>query len=261
MPILDLNTKAVAILHSFDRKEIGRCRKFLQAEYFNNNPLLLSTFNCLHQKRDRIKVGKFTRQHLYQQLKTKHRADKIDVTDLLSRLREQLETFLVQCELNDDPCRKKQLLLKSLTKRNLSTQFAKQVESTTAILQKSKYRDGYHFWNTFELRHRQFNHPEFSGTGKAGEKISLDIPEMNLNPKSIVVQQDAIQILLNAQGNAKLRLDRLWKNVETQFIASLYYCIRFKKMEDIPYDLIAELCTKMTPQEWIDLYEKNIKNK
>jgi len=45
--------------------------------------------------------------------------------------------------------------------------------------------------------------------GKAGEKISLDIPEMNLNPKSIVVQQDAIQILLNAQGNAKLRLDRL----------------------------------------------------
>ncbi len=36
-------------------------------------------------------------------------------------------------------------------------------------------------------------------------------------------------------------------------------CIRFKKIETIPYDLIAELCTKMTVQQWIDLYEKNLK--
>jgi len=36
-------------------------------------------------------------------------------------------------------------------------------------------------------------------------------------------------------------------------------CIRFKKIETIPYDLIAELCTKMSVKQWIDLYEKNIK--
>ena len=34
-------------------------------------------------------------------------------------------------------------------------------------------------------------------------------------------------------------------------------CIRFKKMGEIPYALIGELATKMTPQEWIDLYEAN----
>jgi hypothetical protein len=32
-------------------------------------------------------------------------------------------------------------------------------------------------------------------------------------------------------------------------------CIRFKKMDDIPYDLIAELLSKVSPQEWIDWYE------
>jgi len=32
-------------------------------------------------------------------------------------------------------------------------------------------------------------------------------------------------------------------------------CIRFKKMEDIPYKLIAELCTKTTCEEWISMYE------
>lgn len=38
-------------------------------------------------------------------------------------------------------------------------------------------------------------------------------------------------------------------------------CIRFKKMDDIPYDLLAELFTKFTPEAWIDLYEKAIKTK
>lgn len=36
-------------------------------------------------------------------------------------------------------------------------------------------------------------------------------------------------------------------------------CIRFKKMNDIPFELIAKLMTKLSPTEWIALYEKNIK--
>ncbi len=37
-------------------------------------------------------------------------------------------------------------------------------------------------------------------------------------------------------------------------------CIRFKKMEDIPYKLIGELASKMTVKDWIDKYEKMYKN-
>jgi len=33
-------------------------------------------------------------------------------------------------------------------------------------------------------------------------------------------------------------------------------CIRFKKMEQIPFELIGELMSKFTTQQWIDLYEK-----
>ena len=36
-------------------------------------------------------------------------------------------------------------------------------------------------------------------------------------------------------------------------------CIRLKKIEEIPYELIGELASKMTPNEWIDIYESNIK--
>ncbi len=37
-------------------------------------------------------------------------------------------------------------------------------------------------------------------------------------------------------------------------------CIRYKKPEDIPIELIGELASKVNVKEWIDYYEKNIKS-
>ena len=36
-------------------------------------------------------------------------------------------------------------------------------------------------------------------------------------------------------------------------------CIRYKKPDDIPFELIGELASKMTPDEWIAIYEKVLK--
>jgi len=36
-------------------------------------------------------------------------------------------------------------------------------------------------------------------------------------------------------------------------------CIRFKKMEDIPYQLIGELTSKMSTEAWIQCYESQLK--
>ena len=38
-------------------------------------------------------------------------------------------------------------------------------------------------------------------------------------------------------------------------------CVRFKKINEIPFDLIAELCTKMMVNEWVNIYESTIKKK
>src|SRR5690554_3763885 len=34
-------------------------------------------------------------------------------------------------------------------------------------------------------------------------------------------------------------------------------CIRFKKPDEIPFELIGQLSAKLTPLDWIDLYEKS----
>lgn len=38
-------------------------------------------------------------------------------------------------------------------------------------------------------------------------------------------------------------------------------CIRFKKMDQIPYELIGKLVAKMDAEEWIELYEAKVKTK
>jgi len=36
-------------------------------------------------------------------------------------------------------------------------------------------------------------------------------------------------------------------------------CVRFKKMDQIPFELIGELVQKMTVEDWINCYEANLK--
>ena len=50
-----------------------------------------------------------------------------------------------------------------------------------------------------------------------------------------------------------------WPNHSTRKLDMGKSCIRFKKPEHIPFDLIAQLATKMTPADWISFYEAQIK--
>ncbi|MGF7139171.1 DUF1801 domain-containing protein [Roseimarinus sediminis] len=37
-------------------------------------------------------------------------------------------------------------------------------------------------------------------------------------------------------------------------------CLRFKKPEHVPFDLLGQLCQKMSVDEWIKVYEQSLKN-
>jgi len=52
-----------------------------------------------------------------------------------------------------------------------------------------------------------------------------------------------------------------WSNHSTKKLDMGKSCIKFKKPEDIPYELIGQLVSKITPQEWIELYENAFRKK
>lgn len=47
-----------------------------------------------------------------------------------------------------------------------------------------------------------------------------------------------------------------WKKVSTKNLDMGKSCIRFKKPLDVPLELIGRLAAKISPQEWIEMYEK-----
>ena len=45
-----------------------------------------------------------------------------------------------------------------------------------------------------------------------------------------------------------------WPNTRLRKLDMGKGCVRFKKLEDVPLDLIGELSTKLTPQAWVEQY-------
>ena len=50
-----------------------------------------------------------------------------------------------------------------------------------------------------------------------------------------------------------------WPNYTKKKLDMGKCCIRFKKPEDVPLELIGQLVSKVTPEEWIGYYEANFK--
>lgn len=85
----------------------------------------------------------------------------------------------------------------------------------------------------------------------------LPLPFMNLayRAKSI----NFYHMWIYANPKLLERFQDAWKKRDLWKLDMWKSCIRFKKYEQIPHDLLGELATKMTVQDWIDLYEKKVK--
>ncbi|MFL5751795.1 MAG: DUF1801 domain-containing protein [Bacteroidia bacterium] len=87
-------------------------------------------------------------------------------------------------------------------------------------------------------------------------------PKLPLPFMNIASQKNFIAVYhMGIYGSKKL-LDWFTAEYAKQSAAKLDMgkgCIRFKKPEQIPFKLIGELASKMTPADWIAAYEKGLK--
>lgn len=82
---------------------------------------------------------------------------------------------------------------------------------------------------------------------------SLPLPFLNL-----ASQKNYISLYHMGLHQGKLLdwFSAKWKLTTTIKLDMGGSCIRFKKAEDIPFGLIGELVSKLTPQDWIGIYKK-----
>ncbi len=87
-------------------------------------------------------------------------------------------------------------------------------------------------------------------------------PKKALPFVSIASQKNYIAIHhLGIYANQSLLqwVEEQWKLVSSKKLDIGKGCIRFKKPEDVPLKLIGELMAKISPQDWIEIYEQNLK--
>ena len=86
-------------------------------------------------------------------------------------------------------------------------------------------------------------------------------PKLPLPFMSLASQKNFITFYhMGLYGGAHLEwFQKEWTKHSNKKLDMGKSCVRFKKAEDVPLALIGELCAKMTPQQWIDVYEKNLK--
>ncbi len=85
-------------------------------------------------------------------------------------------------------------------------------------------------------------------------------PQLPLPFISLASQKNAITLYhmgIYADPNLKKWFEEAFAKAAVGKLDMGGSCIRFKKPENIPYDLIGELCTKITVAQWIATYEKN----
>jgi hypothetical protein len=49
-----------------------------------------------------------------------------------------------------------------------------------------------------------------------------------------------------------------WEKISDRKLDMGESCIRFKKPEDVPVKLLGKLASKMTPQQWIKIYNEKV---
>lgn len=88
-------------------------------------------------------------------------------------------------------------------------------------------------------------------------------PKLPLPFISLASQKNYISVYhMGLYGGELLDWFRVeWSKFSTKKLDMGKCCIRFKKAEDVPLQLIGELCTKVSAKQWISYYEAAIKNR
>ncbi len=126
--------------------------------------------------------------------------------------------------------------LRSIIRKNLPKGFKETInyKIPSYVVPHSKYPDGYHCDPSLPV--------PFLGVASQKNFISLHHMGIYADPKLMA------WFVKEWPKHVKTKLD-MGKS-----------CIRFKSVDAIPYELIAELVAKMSVDDWIGLYEKSVKS-
>ncbi|MDZ4704835.1 MAG: hypothetical protein SH848_12945 [Saprospiraceae bacterium] len=161
-------TKLMQQFKALSDQDLAAFRKYLA---INGHQQLQSLFEYLLKHRTEP-ASVFEKKRVFEHLFSKEKAAYNDVRlrNVMARLSQQIEAFLIETELAEDEGLKRQLLIRAYQKRNAYLQFRTEILARLRKLEQKKERSIEYFRECATLHHHLFFHPDTKGNFKPGEE-------------------------------------------------------------------------------------------
>jgi len=154
--------KLKQLLSAIHPKELHWLSKWVRSPFYNTNQDVVRLFEIFRREMPDWDSPLLTKEALSKQLFPGKPYDDGKIRQLLFRLSELVEAFLVAQNLKTDRFQYQQLLHAELGKRNLYDLYAHKNKELMEILDKHPLRDSNHYLAHWQLQHDYFLHPRTS---------------------------------------------------------------------------------------------------
>lgn len=142
-----MKAKALDIIISFTKEEKKRFADFLQSGYFTKNKAIVKLYNIVSSGKENSEDKSGSGEEVYNKVFKKNGYSYNTLRNLLSKLNELAETFIVIERVTKDDLEKHKLLNDELIKRNLFTLLANNhTKSIKALDQQEKRNNMYYYY-------------------------------------------------------------------------------------------------------------------
>ena len=180
------NSKLILLLKSLTKKEFNQLDKFLRSPFLNSNKQVIRLYNYFNENQHfpEFKSDQLSKQQvdhkLFSQPNNDYTFDPKRIRDLMSNFSVLVEEFLIVLEsLDKQTMTKEQLLLKSLSKRNLYKTFKSKTKSDLLKLEKRTVKDDEYYKQLFDLNFQYFFHPDTLKQKPASEEINAVLKSLD----------------------------------------------------------------------------------
>ena len=169
-------SRIILLITTLSSLEMKRFNRFLQSKYFNKNPDLIKLFEVLYKYYPEFNSTQFTEQYIFKQVYGKGRYNTANIQDAFSKLLRLLESFLIDCYLDQQQQKRAMLLTEALSERLYLYYQQKTQKMMNQINAKGIWATSKDFYDAYQLAHQAWYHPET-------EKLTNDDSLLKLSQK------------------------------------------------------------------------------
>ncbi|HJY64095.1 MAG TPA: hypothetical protein VJ455_08050 [Ignavibacteria bacterium] len=232
--------KLFSILKTFTNDELAGFGKFLASPYFNQNENVIKLFNTINVYHPDYSSDNLANENLHRNIYPGAKINFGSINNLVTRLINLAERFLVVNSFEEDSSVSNQFLLRQFEERGLDSLFESTIKKTKSEIEKQCIHDENYYRNMYDINELEII---FNRNRKPLGKMKTDFDKIPLSIQYLLYYFyqkifDNYVRFLDAEHHVKLDEGNLWiKKVTAKIL---------KNTEELPYNLLIDIYKRTT---------------